>query len=239
MPEPRERSRRSGHGTPRTATPRLFPGPHRLLIATPALADPEFFRTVVFLIEHDDTGTVGVIINRPSHTPVGQILIDWQDVMSEPAVVFNGGPVQRDGALGLGRLAGATDAGHGLRAVSGGLALVDLDANPRRGRGGCRQLAGVCRARRLGRRATRGRDLGGFLVHRHRRPRRRVLRATWNVMAERAAPPTRSPFAAVDVPGRRRSQLSSLAAAEHGTSYRRRIPVTQPDVVAEPDTERA
>jgi putative transcriptional regulator len=105
-------------------------GPHRLLVASPALIDPEFFRAVVFLIEHDETGTVGVIINRPSHTPVGQILIDWQDVMSEPAVVFNGGPVQRDGALGLGRLAGSTDAGHGLRAVSGGLALVDLDADP-------------------------------------------------------------------------------------------------------------
>jgi len=106
----------------------LPPAAHRLLIAAPALADPEFFRTVVFLIEHDDTGTAGVIINRPSHTPVGQILPDWQDVMSEPSVVFNGGPVQRDGALGLGQLAGSTDAGHGLRAVSGGLALVDLDA---------------------------------------------------------------------------------------------------------------
>jgi putative transcriptional regulator len=107
----------------------LPPAAHRLLIAAPTLADPEFFRTVVFLIEHDDTGTVGVIINRPSHTPVGQILPDWQDVMSEPSVVFNGGPVQRDGALGLGKLAGSTDAGHGLRAVSGGLALVDLDAD--------------------------------------------------------------------------------------------------------------
>ncbi|MGX7682068.1 YqgE/AlgH family protein [Jatrophihabitans sp. DSM 45814] len=110
--------------------PPLPPGPHRLLIAAPALVDPEFFRTVVFLIEHDETGSVGVIINRPSHAPVGQILPDWQDVMSEPSVVFNGGPVQRDGALGLGRLAGSTDAGNGLRAVSGGLALVDLDANP-------------------------------------------------------------------------------------------------------------
>jgi putative transcriptional regulator len=111
-------------------TRQLPPAAHRLLIASPNLADPEFFRTVVFLIEHDETGSVGVIINRPSHTPVGQILPDWQDVMSEPAVVFNGGPVQRDGALGLGRLAGATDAGTGLRAVSGGLALVDLDADP-------------------------------------------------------------------------------------------------------------
>jgi putative transcriptional regulator len=114
-----------------TADPawQMPPAAHRLLIAAPDLSDPEFFRTVVFLIEHDETGTVGVIVNRPSHTPVGHILPDWQDVMSEPAVVFNGGPVQRDGALGLGRLAASADAGTGLRAVSGGLALVDLDAD--------------------------------------------------------------------------------------------------------------
>ncbi|HEX2904952.1 MAG TPA: YqgE/AlgH family protein [Jatrophihabitans sp.] len=114
-----------------TAAPswQLPPAAHRLLIATPDLSDPEFFRTVVFLIEHDDTGTVGVIVNRPSHTPVGHILPDWQDVMTEPAVVFNGGPVQKDGALGLGRLTGSASAGAGLRAVSGGLALVDLDAD--------------------------------------------------------------------------------------------------------------
>lgn len=106
----------------------LPPAAHRLLIAAPDLSDPEFFRTVVFLIEHDDTGSVGVIVNRPSHTPVGHILPEWQDVMTDPAVVFNGGPVQRDGALGLGRLKATSDAGPGLRAVSGGLALVDLDA---------------------------------------------------------------------------------------------------------------
>ena len=118
----------------------LRPAAHRLLIAAPSLTDPEFFRTVVFLIEHDDTGSVGVIVNRPSHTPVGHILPAWQDVMSEPAVVFNGGPVQRDGALGLGRLRGSTDAGTGLRAVSGGLALVDLDADAGAVAGGASNL---------------------------------------------------------------------------------------------------
>ena len=145
------------------------PAAHRLLIAAPTLSDPEFFRTVVFLIEHDDTGTVGVIINRPSHTPVGHILPDWQDVMSEPAVVFNGGPVQRDGALGLGRLAGATDAGTGLRAVSGGLALVDLDAAGRRGVRARRQPAGVRRACRLAGRPAGRRDRQRRLVRGGRR----------------------------------------------------------------------
>lgn len=112
----------------------------RLLIASPSLADPEFFRTVVFLIEHDESGTVGVIINRPSRTPVGHVLPDWQDVMTEPSVVFNGGPVQPDGALGLGQLAASADVGNGLRAVSGGLALVDLDANAEEAAHGAQKL---------------------------------------------------------------------------------------------------
>jgi putative transcriptional regulator len=109
----------------------LAPAAHRLLVASPSLTDPEFFRTVVFLVEHDDSGTVGVVVNRPSRTPVGHILPDWDEVMSEPGVVFNGGPVQRDGALGLGQLSGSADVGNGMRAVSGGLALVDLDASAR------------------------------------------------------------------------------------------------------------
>src|SRR4029079_9453922 len=74
-----------------TAEPswQLPPAAHRLLIAAPSLADPEFFRTVVFLIEHDDTGTVGVIVNRPSHTPARHILPDWQEAISEPSVALN------------------------------------------------------------------------------------------------------------------------------------------------------
>jgi putative transcriptional regulator len=98
----------------------------RLLVATPLLTDPHFRRTVVYLLEHDGGGTVGVVLNRPSHTPVGQVLPSWQDAVSGPAVVFNGGPVQPDGALCLGQL--ATD-GPGVRPVVDGVATVDLDGD--------------------------------------------------------------------------------------------------------------
>ena len=98
----------------------------RLLIATPLLTDPHFTRSVVYLLEHDGGGTVGVILNRPSHTPVGQVLPSWQDAVSGPAVVFNGGPVQPDGALCLGQL--ATD-GPGVRPVVDGVATIDLDGD--------------------------------------------------------------------------------------------------------------
>jgi putative AlgH/UPF0301 family transcriptional regulator len=40
----------------------------RLLVATPALADPNFDRAVVLLLDHDEEGSLGVVLNRP--TPV-------------------------------------------------------------------------------------------------------------------------------------------------------------------------
>jgi putative transcriptional regulator len=98
----------------------------RLLIATPLLTDPHFSRAVVYLLEHDGGGTVGVILNRPSHTPVGQVLPSWQDAVSGPAVVFNGGPVQPDGALCLGQL---ENDGPGVRPVVDDVATIDLDGD--------------------------------------------------------------------------------------------------------------
>jgi putative transcriptional regulator len=82
----------------------LTPSAGRLLIASTTLNEPTFARTVIYLLEHDSGGTVGVVLNRPSHTPVGQVLPDWHDAVSEPAVIFGGGPVMPDGALCLAQL---------------------------------------------------------------------------------------------------------------------------------------
>ena len=99
-------------------------------MASTTLNEPTFARTVVYLLEHDGGGTVGVVVNRPSHTPVGQVLPDWQDVVSEPAVIFGGGPVMPDGALCLAQLKRRhSDEGPGVRRVAGNLATVDLDGD--------------------------------------------------------------------------------------------------------------
>ncbi|MCK8676684.1 YqgE/AlgH family protein [Streptomyces lichenis] len=73
----------------------------RLLVATPALADPNFDRAVVLLLDHDDEGTLGVVLNRPTPVDVGDILEPWAPLAGEPGVVFQGGPVSLDAALGL------------------------------------------------------------------------------------------------------------------------------------------
>jgi putative transcriptional regulator len=112
------------------AVRRLEPAAGRLLVATPLLGDPHFSRTVVYLLEHDGGGTVGVVLNRPSHTPVGQVLPDWHEAVSGPAVVFGGGPVQPDGALCLGQLdVEASYVTPGMREVVDGVSTVDLDGD--------------------------------------------------------------------------------------------------------------
>lgn len=74
----------------------------RLLVATPVLADPNFDRAVVLLLDHDDEGSLGVVLNRPTPVDVGDILEPWAELAGEPGVVFQGGPVSLDAALAVG-----------------------------------------------------------------------------------------------------------------------------------------
>lgn len=104
------------------------PAGGRLLVATPLLGDPHFARSVVYLLEHDEDGTVGVIVNRPSRTPVGHVLPAWQDAVCGPGVVFGGGPVQPDGALCLGRF--ERELPEDVRRVVDGVCTVNLDGDP-------------------------------------------------------------------------------------------------------------
>jgi putative transcriptional regulator len=92
-------------------------------VAAPSLTEATFAHTVLYVLEHDDSGTAAVILNRPSRTPVGQVLPDWHDAVSGPSVVFSGGPVQPDGALCLGLL---SDVGRQQLAVVDGDSIEDL-----------------------------------------------------------------------------------------------------------------
>jgi len=73
----------------------------RLLLATPVLLDPNFYRTVVYIIEHSREGALGVVLNRPTEEPVGDHLPEWVAMLSTPDVVFVGGPVANEVAVGV------------------------------------------------------------------------------------------------------------------------------------------
>lgn len=69
------------------------PAPGMLLIAEPFLPDPNFFRTVVLLVEHNMEGTFGIVLNRPAPVSVKEVT-DFLGDVDYP--LFIGGPVQRD-----------------------------------------------------------------------------------------------------------------------------------------------
>jgi len=99
----------------------------RLLVATPNLEDPNFFRTVVLVIEHGDEGALGVVLNRPSGLEVSEPLPAWAEVAAQPPVVFVGGPVSPSSAICLGRMAGE---GHDWQPLVGSVGAVDLNVGP-------------------------------------------------------------------------------------------------------------
>ncbi|MEU2558976.1 YqgE/AlgH family protein [Streptomyces longispororuber] len=101
----------------------------RLLVATPALSDPNFDRAVVLLLDHDEEGSLGVVLNRPTPVGVGDILEGWGDLAGAPGVVFQGGPVSLDSALGVAVIPGE-DGPLGWRRVHGAIGLVDLETPP-------------------------------------------------------------------------------------------------------------
>jgi len=106
----------------------------QLVVATPQLGDPNFARTVVLLLQVNGDGAIGVVLNRPTETEVGEVLPLWASLAAAPAAVFRGGPVQPQAAicLGRGRLGGPTVPGFaevdGL--PEGAVGTIDLDGSP-------------------------------------------------------------------------------------------------------------
>ena len=102
----------------------------RLLVATPLLEDPNFRRAVVLVLDHDEDGALGVVLNQPSDVSVEEVLDGWAPVVTGDPVLWVGGPVGPDSALGVAALPGTYEP-DGVRAVpAAGLGLVDLDADP-------------------------------------------------------------------------------------------------------------
>ncbi|HUO38387.1 MAG TPA: YqgE/AlgH family protein [Mycobacterium sp.] len=103
-----------------------------LLLANTDLLEPTFRRSVIYIVEHNDGGTLGVVLNRPSETAVYNVLPQWAKLVTKPKTMFIGGPVKRDAALCLGTLRVGADLQGvpGLRHVQGRVVMVDLDAEP-------------------------------------------------------------------------------------------------------------
>jgi putative transcriptional regulator len=112
----------------------------KLLVASPLLEDPNFYRAVVLLCIHDDTGAMGLILNRRLEVAVHDCLPGWSGPLTLPQVMYEGGPVEPSAAIGLGRSAAVPAAGW--TPVSGELGLIDLDRDDWHGIDDVRVYAG-------------------------------------------------------------------------------------------------
>lgn len=100
----------------------------RLLVASPRLIDLNFFRTVILVCKHGSDGALGLILNRPTEMPVADHLPGWVEQLARPEVIFLGGPVQPETAVGLGRRGPREP--EGWSAVNDRVGMVDLAAAP-------------------------------------------------------------------------------------------------------------
>ena len=71
-----------------------------LLIAMPALDDPNFFHSVTFICEHNSEGAMGITLNRGTTVTVGEVITqlgyEWPEQDMADLKVYQGGPVETE-----------------------------------------------------------------------------------------------------------------------------------------------
>ena len=85
----------------------------------------------MLLLDHDDEGSLGVVLNRPSAVPVVSVLEAWAASVDDPEVLFEGGPVSPDAALAVACVPQTEEPDPiGFRRLFGVMGILDLDTPP-------------------------------------------------------------------------------------------------------------
>lgn len=98
----------------------------QLLVAGPTLLDPNFHRTVVLIVEHEDAGAMGLVLNRRSPIPAEQAIPELSDALVPEDRLWMGGPVQTTSVVVLADFEGSE---VDSMEVQGELGLVLPDAD--------------------------------------------------------------------------------------------------------------
>jgi len=86
---------------PGHATTDRMPARGKLLVADKSLIDPNFYQSVVLLVDYNENGSMGIVINRASDISPSSLLPDIQELQSYSGQMYVGGPVAVYGVLVL------------------------------------------------------------------------------------------------------------------------------------------
>lgn len=98
-----------------------------LLISSITSTDGYFGGTVILVLDADESGTVGVVLNRPSTIDLESALPDWAGLVSFPGALFEGGPVSQQGAICLASIPLGIEEPPGWRRIRGQVGLLNLE----------------------------------------------------------------------------------------------------------------
>lgn len=100
----------------------------KLLVASPLIVDPNFRRAVVLIAEHGDEGAMGLVLNRPAQTTVGEVVpeLGWLAGDGEPVCI--GGPVAPGAVIVVAEFADPARAAH---VIDGDLGFVPAEIEDR------------------------------------------------------------------------------------------------------------
>jgi putative transcriptional regulator len=98
----------------------------RLLIASPSMSD-YFRRTVVLVVEHNDEGAFGLVLNQPSESTTGEVSPELAELVGAEHVIHVGGPVQPGAVTAIGEHVDPADA---TKQIVGNVGMVDLEDLP-------------------------------------------------------------------------------------------------------------
>lgn len=100
-------------------------GEGTILVADKKLTDPNFQKTVVLVITYDDSGAVGLVLNRQSDVQVSDLLPGVKEARGRVDAAFTGGPVEPKSVLALLRSNKGPD---GAQHIAGDIwAILDQD----------------------------------------------------------------------------------------------------------------
>lgn len=87
--------------------------------------DPNFARTVILLVQYDDDGTVGLIINRQTKIPISRLGDEIESAKGKSDPLYQGGPVEQGGLLALVR---SHTKPEGAKHVAGDVYMISTKA---------------------------------------------------------------------------------------------------------------